>query len=168
MDIDLLNLKTAVIVLAVLTTGLSAGLFYAWQVSVIPGTKQISHSNYLATMQSINREILNPRFFASFFGSIVLLTAATIWLFGSPAFHLFLAATLVYGIGTFGVTAAGNVPLNNQLDAVELQQLSPEKAQEIRVTYETPWNRFNRIRTWAAVLSFALSLIGLMAYAKAL
>jgi hypothetical protein len=35
---------------AIVLTGLSAGLFYAWAVSVIPGTKKVKDFTYLETM----------------------------------------------------------------------------------------------------------------------
>jgi len=72
-----LSIKTLSIFGAVILTGLSAGLFYAWSVSVIPGTQKVSDSTYLQTMQSVNRAILNPVFFSVFFGSALLLILAS-------------------------------------------------------------------------------------------
>ena len=65
--------KNIIHLLAVITTALSAGLFYSWVVSVIPGTKKIPDKAYLETMQSINREILNAGFFIIFFGALIFL-----------------------------------------------------------------------------------------------
>lgn len=55
-----ISIKTITLFAAALLTGLSAGLFYAWAVSVIPGTRKVTDMIYLETMQSINRAIRNP------------------------------------------------------------------------------------------------------------
>ena len=68
-------------------------------------------------------------------------------------------AALAYGAGTIIVTGAGNVPLNNELDAVKAEELSKEKLSDIRQDYETPWNRLHLIRTVFSVLSFMLLLL---------
>jgi uncharacterized membrane protein len=157
-----ISFKTIILIVAVICTGLSAGLFYAWSVSVIPGTQKISDATYLETMQSINREILNPSFFLSFFGSLILLALSAFLMRGEGlAFWLMLSATVVYAIGTFGVTAGGNVPLNNELDALNLAELLPQKAEEFRTYYESSWNRFHMIRMIAALLSFILALFSI-------
>ena len=143
-----LTLKSTALFSALIMTGLSAGLFYAWSVSVIPGTQKVSDATYMETMQSINRAILNPAFFLIFFGSLALLGLSTIFQFdGGITFWLLLSASLVYLFGTFGVTAFGNVPLNNQLDALDLSDLAINKMMEFRNYYEHEWNRWHLVRT---------------------
>ena len=111
------SIKSLSLFTAVLLTGLSAGFFYAWMVSVIPGTRKVVDMTYLETMQSINRAILNPAFFLIFFGSLILLAVSAVQQFNSGiTFWLLLGATITYLIGTFGVTVFGNVPLNDALD----------------------------------------------------
>jgi len=157
-------MKSFTLVGAVVLTGLSAGLFYAWSVSVIPGTQKISDGSYLESMQSINRAILNPAFFLVFFGSMVFLLVASVYEFtnNKTAFWLMLLATIFYTIGTVGVTALGNVPLNDQLEALSLSELTQEKAAAFRNFYETEWNRLHLIRTVFAVLSLLLATVSLL------
>ncbi|WP_421812306.1 DUF1772 domain-containing protein [Flagellimonas sp.] len=155
------SIKTVSLFASVALTGLSAGLFYAWSVSVIPGTLKISDQSYLETMQSINRAILNPLFFLVFFGSIVALGAATSYHIRTDklAFGLLLASSLLYLFGTLGVTGLGNVPLNNELEAMDLSALGLEKLKTFRSYYETQWNRLHVIRTFCAIGSFLLVVI---------
>ncbi|MEL6657443.1 MAG: DUF1772 domain-containing protein [Bacteroidota bacterium] len=155
-----ITMKSLTLYGAITLTGLSAGLFYAWAVSVIPGTLKVTDSTYLQTMQAINRAILNPAFYLSFFGSLILLGLATAFQFrmGTP-FWLLLAATALYLVGTFGVTAFGNVPLNDQLDVLNLAELSPDRLQAFRQDYEIKWNRLHMIRTICSVASFLLALL---------
>jgi len=163
-----LSIKTFVLFGAVIFTGLSAGLFYAWSVSVIPGTQKVSDTTYLEAMQSINRAILNPAFFVVFFGSLLFLSVASIAEFHTsrPAFWLMLSASIIYLVGTLGVTGLGNVPLNNQLEALNLPELALEKVNTFRKFYESNWNRLHQIRTLCAIASFVLATLALLVNAK--
>ena len=154
-----ISLKTIIVFIAILTIGLSAGFFYGWQVSVIPGTKKVATSTYLEVMQSINREILNPQFFMIFFGCLILQIAASIVLKSTGApFYFMVASTLTYLVGTFLVTAFGNVPLNNMLESIDLSTLPEIQLEELRSHFETKWNKLHTIRTYCSILSFVLAI----------
>lgn len=145
---------------AIILTGLSAGLFYAWEVSVIPGTRKVSNTVYLETMQLINRAIYNPGFFVIYFGSLLLLILSTIQHFHTgTSFWILLAATICYLIGTFAVTAFGNIPLNNALDILDLSALSTQQITAFRENYEQQWNLFHHIRTLFSVIAFLLAVL---------
>ncbi len=163
-----ISIKSITLFTTVLLTGLSAGFFYAWAVSVIPGTRKVVDLIYLETMQSINRAILNPAFFLIFFGSIIFLSISSIYEFHSNkvTFWLLLAASITYMLGTFGVTVFGNVPLNNALDVIEISSLSMDQLTKFRNDYELRWNRLHMIRTVFAVLSFLLSLLAVFSSSK--
>jgi uncharacterized membrane protein len=155
-----ISIRSITLLSAILLTGLSAGLFFAWSVSVIPGTRKVADMTYLETMQSINRAILNPAFFLIFFGSLIVLAAASFQQYWNERpYWLILAATLTYLIGTLGVTAFGNVPLNDSLDVLQLQDLTPKQIVDFRKRYEGPWNRLHLVRTICAVLAFLLALL---------
>ena len=162
-----LSLKTTLLFTSCLLVGLSAGFFYAWSVSVIPGTRKVVDSTYLETMQKINRAILNPGFFIIFFISLLALVVATIVHFESKlTFQLLLTSTIIYGLGTIGVTMMGNVPLNNQLDVLNLEKMSNLQLHDFRMHYELKWNRLHTIRTISVVLSFALSIAAIISMTK--
>ena len=147
--------------LAVVLTGLSAGFFYAWAVSVIPGTQQVCDGAYVETMQAINRAILNPAFYLIFFGPLLLLIVSTLQQYQlglTASFWFLVAACLTYFIGTFGVTVFGNVPLNEALDIIQPSELSTDQLANIRQQYEVKWNQLHTLRTVFSVLSFMLSL----------
>tara|TARA_R110001592_G_scaffold311503_1_gene586374 strand:- start:1228 stop:1728 length:501 start_codon:yes stop_codon:yes gene_type:complete len=163
-----ISIKSFILFGAVILTGLSAGLFYAWSVSVIPGTQKVSDSTYLETMQSINRAILNPAFFLIFFGSLVFLSIGSISQFNTSktTFWIMLTASVLYSVGTIGVTALGNIPLNNQLDLLNLSNMASDKIQAFRKFYEINWNRLHLIRTVFATASFVLSVIAVFTFSK--
>lgn len=153
-------MKPIVFFITVLLNALSTGFFFAWSVSVILGTKKVSHLTYLETMQSINREILNPLFFIVFFGSLIALGITTYLQFNNKTvIVLVLASTIIYLIGTFGVTAFGNVPLNNELEALTITNLNAIELKNFRIYYESAWNHYHCIRTISSMVSFILLLI---------
>lgn len=152
-------------VAAILLSGLAAGLLYGYDSSVIKGLGNLPDKEYLNAFQSINRAILNPYFFISFMGSLVVLPVAA-WLSykegGSTSLYLLLAATLVYAAGVLGVTAFGNIPLNNRLDKFEISTASTEAVKAMRQKFEASWNVLHHIRTYAAMLSFLLAIFSLL------
>jgi uncharacterized membrane protein len=151
---------------AKLIVGLAGGFFYTWQVSVIPGTLKITDASYLETMKSINKEILNPFFFVIFFGALVIsILDAGIHIYsgwGLPALFIILA-TIAYVL-TFGITAFGNVPLNNALEALQLNDLSVEELKNFRNYYEVTWNKYHLYRTWTSVMAFIFLILGTINY----
>ncbi|MCH2195822.1 DUF1772 domain-containing protein [Kordia sp.] len=153
-------MKTYVLFCTVLLNALATGFFFAWSVSVIVGTKKVTDLTYLETMQNINREILNPVFFIVFFGSLVTLFLTTyLQLNHKTVFWFVLASTIIYLIGTFGVTAFGNVPLNNELDALNIHGFNLTELNKFRTYFEGTWNQYHIIRTIASIISFTLLLI---------
>jgi len=155
------TLSNLSLLLAALLTALIAGLFYGYSCSVNPGLGRLDDQAYLSAMQQINRAILNPVFFLSFMGSLIVLPLCA-WVCYSQgnlrAFYFVLSAALVYLVLVFGVTMAGNVPLNNKLDAFRIDATTNEQWQAFRQQFEMPWNRLHTVRTWASVLSFVLVL----------
>lgn len=155
-----INFPESLLFLTAISTALVAGLFYAYSCSVNPGLGRLPDAGYLAAMQSINRAILNPVFFASFLGSLVLLPLCS-WVYrgDTSALWYLLAATGMYFGGVFGVTMAGNVPLNNALDKLELSGASAAQLAKYRESFEQRWNRLNLVRTVAAILTLVLVVL---------
>lgn len=160
----MITLPNLSLLLAALLSGLIAGLFYSYSCSVNPGLGKLGDAEYLKAMQSINRAILNPVFFASFMGTLIVLPLAA-WLdYSAPAgssFYLLVAGAAVYAIAVFGVTMGVNVPLNNALDAFDIGSATASELSAQRSAFEIPWNRFNTVRTWGSVLSFLLVILSL-------
>ena len=146
---------------ATLTTGLVAGVFYAYSVSVDPGLAAQSDASYVATMQEINVRIQNPLFFASFFGAVLFpLAALVVHLprLRSGRFLLISLASLLYIGGGFLLTAFVNVPMNDQLATVDPE--APARVlSQAREAYEGPWDFWNGVRTVFSTLSF-VALVG--------
>ncbi|MFD2570440.1 DUF1772 domain-containing protein [Spirosoma soli] len=154
-------MNTILLGITATTTALMSGLFYAFSWAVMPGLKRLPDAAYIAAMQSINRAIQNPVFFAAFLGAALLLPLST-YLEYSPSkpvslrFWLLLVASVVYIVGVIGVTSAGNVPLNETLDAFDVQSASVSDIANHRRAFEVRWSQFHTIRTGASFLTILL------------
>jgi uncharacterized membrane protein len=160
------QMSQLVFIISTLSTGLIAGLMYAYSCSINPGLGRLNDLEYLRAMQSINRAILNPLFFMTFMGTLILLPVSTWLSYDSAHFWYFLAATIIYAIGVFGVTIGGNVPLNEALDKFNIGTASPDQLALQRSLFEQKWNMFHVIRTVANVSSALLAILGCMAGGK--
>jgi uncharacterized membrane protein len=137
-------------------TGLLSGPFFGFEVCINGALGRVKDSEYIAAMQSINIVIQNPIFFISFFGPAILLPLCAVLYrddTDSGRFALLVAASILYVVGTFGLTVVGNVPLNNQLDKLDRQIASADELAEARKRYEKPWNRLHTIRTIASTIA---------------
>lgn len=149
-----------VLVAALVSTGLVTGLFYGWQVSVIPGTRHVDDLTYVGTMQQINRRIINPGFLIPFLVTPVLLLVAAVLSHraGNTRRSAALAtAAVLYVVGVLGVTAGRNVPLNNSLAGLDFDTTPASELASARLAYEGPWNRWHAVRTLAGVVALAVA-----------
>lgn len=157
-------METQLLLLLIFFSGLMAGLFYAWSISVTPGLAKVDKQSYLLAFQAMNRAILNPVFFIPFMGTALLLPLLSYLSFDNTVslqFWLILAATAIYLLGIMAVTIAGNVPLNNQLEVLKITTMSEAEMQAFREGFESQWNTLNWIRTLASALTFVLLSLAL-------
>ena len=112
-------------------------------------------------MQRINRTVLNLWFLGAFFGAAAigaLLAGYALWDRQQPGSAWLLAGGLLYVLGTFLVTVAFNVPMNEALAKAEA---SSGEAARLWARYLKRWTAWNHVRTIACVLgliSFILAL----------
>lgn len=148
-------LRSATLVAATIAMGLLAGLFYGFAVAVMPGLGRAEGRTLVDTMQQINVAILNPWFFLSFLGAPVLTAVAAalhLRADGRAVLPWVLAALALYGVG-FVITVAGNIPLNDALDAAGPPARIADLAQ-VREHFELTWVRWNIARTVASTGAF--------------
>ncbi|WP_433389181.1 DUF1772 domain-containing protein [Micromonospora sp. KLBMP9576] len=155
------SIRTAALAGATLTTGLTAGLFFAYTCSVMPGLAATDDRTLIGTMQSINRKILNGWFLGAFLGAVPLLVvaAATHLGRGGPTLA-WTAAALACHLVTVGVTLGHNVPLNDRLEAAgPVDRIADPAA--VRGFFEAAWVRGNLVRTLSSVAAFACLIAAL-------
>lgn len=155
-----MKIATAVLVLSVLTTGLIAGLYFAFTVAVMPGLARSSNTEFVGVMQRINVAILNGWFLGAFVGALLLAIGAAVLNRSEPGFAWIVAGVVLYAV-TIAITAAGNVPLNDALLAAGNVSGSEVSATAARAAFEARWVALNLVRTVigsASVVALALGL----------
>lgn len=146
---------------AALGCGLIAGVFFAFSTFVMSALARIQPTSGIAAMQSINTTVINPMFMTAFLGTAaacIFLTVSSLLKWHQPGAAYLLLGSLLYLIGTFGVTIVFNVPLNNALAAVKPD--SPDGA-NLWISYLANWTTWNHIRTAAALAAAASFTIAL-------
>jgi uncharacterized membrane protein len=137
------------------------GLLFAFSTSVMKALGKLPAQHGIAAMQSINIVIINPLFLLAFMGTAVacaVVAVLSLMRWDDPASAYRLAASVLYIVGTFGVTMVCNVPLNNALAAAH-----PDTQDAVRLwpRYLSEWTRWNHLRTAAAVAAAVLFIMAL-------
>ena len=134
-----------------ISCGLIAGVFFAFSSFVMSALARLQPPQGTAAMQAINIAVINPWFMGVFLGT----AGACLFLLGfslikwqHPDAVWLLIGSLLYLVGTFGVTLAFNVPLNEALARVEP---SSTEGQALWADYRVIWTLWNHVRTVAAL-----------------
>ena len=153
-----------VLILATLLCSLVAGFLFAFSTVVMPGIKTLNDREFIRAFQVIDGVIQNnqPVFVAVWMGSIVAAVAAAGLGFGQldgAQRLLLISAPIIYILGVQLSTFTINVPLNNQLQSLNVDAMDEEALKTARMDFEPGWNRWNLIRTPFAGLASVLLMI---------
>ncbi len=149
-----------VTLVSALGCGLIAGAFFAFSSFVMKSLARLPAEQGIAAMQSINIVVINRWFMGAFFGTaLACLAAATA---GARLEHAatayLIAGSVLYVIGTIGVTMACNVPRN---DALASLIPSAPQAAALWQNYLSTWTAWNTVRTVAAFAASAAFILAL-------
>lgn len=149
-----------ILFLALLLSGMVAGMLFTFAVVVMPGIKNLNDHDYLQAFKAIDRVIQNgqPLFMTVWLGSLVVLVAAAILGFWQPdgfTRALLVVAAAIHLLGVQLPTGTVNVPLNNLLQRQELDSMAQTELHQLRSDFEPRWVRWNTIRTILAILAIA-------------
>lgn len=152
------------LILATLLCALVAGLLFAFAIVTMPGIKSLNDGEFIRAFQVMDAVIQNnqPLFMLVWMGSAVTLLLAAALGFGQldlAGKGILLVATLLYIIGVQLPTGMINVPLNNQLQTLDVGTMSASAQAEARLRFEPRWNQWNRMRTAVATLVTALLIL---------
>jgi uncharacterized membrane protein len=155
------NLRFPLMLVAALGCGLVAGVFFAFSTFVMPALARLQPPQGIAAMQSINITAINPLFMTAIFGTAVaciflLISSLSNW-YQSGAIYL-LVGSLLYLVGTLGVTIAFNVPMNDALAKVEPGSTDGASLWASYLVNWTFWNHVRTITALAAAASLAIAL----------
>ncbi|WP_297510912.1 DUF1772 domain-containing protein [uncultured Caulobacter sp.] len=143
---------------AAASSGLLGGVYFAFSSFVMASLARAPGTAGVEAMQSMNVVILRTPFMTVFFASTalaaLLLVLAILGQGGSRIWAV--SACLLYLIGMFGVTAFGNVPMNDTLTG-----MSPSVAVSGGYwrTFLSDWTLLNHLRMVASLAASGLFAI---------
>ncbi|MET0953714.1 MAG: anthrone oxygenase family protein [Aeromicrobium sp.] len=144
------------LVAGTMLTGLSAGLFVAFSIAVMPGLRRAGDAAFVETMRGINAAILNPVFAVVLVGPFVLTTVAVVLGRHDGSRGWVLAGIVLYVLGAFVVTGAVNIPLNDALGS------GTGRAGTLRAAFEDRWTRWNHLRSALTTAAFTCLVVGVL------
>ena len=155
--------QTALIISTFLCS-LVAGFLFAYATVIMPGIKYLDDREFISAFQVTDRIIQNnhPIFMMVWLGSVIAMIVSAIFGFGplqGVDFYLLALATLLYILGVQVTTAIIHLPLNNELQALDVKVLSDTAIKLARNKFEPRWNRFNLLRTVMAGFVSVLLII---------
>lgn len=153
-----------VLIFATLLCSLVAGFLFAFATVVMPGIKKLKDREFIRAFQVIDGVIQNnqPLFVAVWIGSVVALLAAAglgIGQLDGVQRLLLILAPLVYLLGVQLSTFTINVPLNNKLQALNVDEMDETALKFARMDFEPRWTLWNLVRTPFASLASALLIV---------
>ena len=160
-QIDALAITTgrgSVLLAAAVQAGLQAGTYYTWASGVMPGLARTDDQTFVHAMQGMNVAIVNPVFLAQ------LPRVPRSWPGQRSRRRARLAARgrspeRPSRSARSSITGAGNIPLNNGLDAAGPVALIEDLA-AVRAEFESRWVALNIARTFTATGAPRLSGLG--------
>jgi uncharacterized membrane protein len=153
------------LILATFLCSLVAGFLIAYAVVVMPGIRSLDDREFIRAFQVMDRVIQNnqPVFVLVWVGSVVAVLAVAVVGIGQldgTGRLLMILAVLAHILGVQLLTGAINVPLNNRLQALDVDAMSETAQNAARKEFEPRWNRWNTIRTvFASLVSILLTVL---------
>lgn len=159
-----MTLVQVVLMLAALLCSVVTGLLFGFAIVVMPGIRSLDDGSFIRAFQVIDRVIQNnqPLFLLVWVGSLLATIAAAVlgvWELTGVERLLSITAALVYLVGVQLPTFLVNIPLNNQLQRLDVAAMAETTRRRARADFEPRWNRWNGIRTVCAGLVSVLLLL---------
>ena len=161
-------IRTASLIAATISTGLTAGVFLLYAHTIMPGLRATDDHTFVAAFQSIDRSIINPWFLAGgFFGAVFFTALAALLHVGSgrngalPWILLALALHVVVVL----ITMAVHLPLNDAIKGAG----NPDTidVDSVRQAFnESHWVAWNLVRVVLDLSAFALLTVSLVAHGR--
>lgn len=157
------DLLTVLIALTALACAVTAGVFFAFSSFVMRALGSLPPATAVAAMQSINAAAIPSSFFFMAYATVLPCLALAAWAvveWQEPPSPFVLTGSVVYLVGSMGVTAAAHLPRNDALARVD-----PEGAEapEHWSRYLAEWTTWNHVRAAGAFAAAVALTAGLVA-----
>ena len=156
-----MNFLDILLVLSILLCSLVTGFIFTYAIVVMPGLSKLKDKEFIRAFQVTDEIIQNnqPIFMLIWVGSIISvlsLIISSVFIIGISGSLLTILIGTIYLFGVQGVTIGIHLPLNNQIQKVNTEELDDQKLHEERLNFERKWNFFNNIRT---IIAFFITLM---------
>lgn len=160
-----MTLPDASLVVAAFLCSLVAGFLFAFAVVTMPGISRLRDREFIRAFQAMDQIIQNnqPLFVSVWVGSVVAVVVAVVLTLGhidGVGRSLMIGSLVAYLLGVQVPTLAVNVPLNNRLQAIDVETADEASQASAREDFERRWNAFNVFRTTVAcMVSITLMIV---------
>lgn len=151
----------ALLWIAAISVGIMAGVYFTFSAFVMKSLDEIEAPAGMLAMQAINRIIVKSSFLPIFFGSTLACAVLIVLVLVEPSANgakWILIGSALYVAGMFVVTVAGNVPLNNRLEATDARG---SEGADMWTLYLRRWTVWNHVRTFACTASLVLLILAI-------
>ncbi|TDB88504.1 DUF1772 domain-containing protein [Actinomadura sp. KC216] len=151
-------MRTASLIIATITTGLTAGVFTDWSNTVMPGLGDTDDRTFVTAFRALNDAIENPLFLGvEFLGALLFIGLSVV--LHLRAEHrrtlIWIGAALAFYLVAHMVTYAVHLPLNDKImDAAPLTTDADYAAARAQLD-ESTWTVWNTVRALATTTAFA-------------
>jgi uncharacterized membrane protein len=155
------QITSGLVVAAAIGSGLVAGVLLAFSTFIMRALDRVPRAAGIAAMQQINITVITPGFMLPFLGTALVCAALLVavladWVHVRPPA---IVGSLLYLVGTLGVTMLFNVPRNERLAG--LGGGTPE-AESYWSEYLRSWTHWNHLRTACSLLAAVALTLGRM------
>ncbi|MFI0371828.1 DUF1772 domain-containing protein [Actinomadura sp. 1N219] len=151
-------MRTASLIIAIITTGLTAGVFTDWSNTIMPGLSDVDDRTFVTAFRALNEAIENPLFIGVEFTGALLFTGLSV------ALHLraehrrvlvWVGAALAFYLVTNVVTVGVHFPLNDKIMEAGPLTTDADFAAARAQLDEAKWTAWNTVRALTTALAFA-------------
>lgn len=146
--------------ISALGAALIAGTFFAFSAFIMTALGHRPPAEGIAAMQEINLVVVRSGFIAVFVVTAItasVLAIAALLKWSDPRAIYWLAGAILYVGFTFILTIVCNVPLNDELAAVN----PASQGAEVWTRYLTDWKMWNSVRTVASLAATAAFIMAI-------
>lgn len=152
------------LIIATFLCSVVGGFLMAFSIVVMPGIKNLNDGEFIRAFQAIDRVIQNGQviFMIFWVGSIIALIITAILGMGeldTVGWIFMILAVGTYLLGVQLPTIRINIPLNNILQGLNVDEMDAAEQTEARTNFEARWVKWNVIRTAFSNITALLLII---------
>ncbi|GGK06220.1 membrane protein [Streptomyces camponoticapitis] len=149
-------LRTVTLILAIMTTGLIAGVFASWSNAIMPGLGEVGDRTFVPAFQALDEAINNPLFLGGFTLALPLiaLSAALHRRAEQRAVLMWVGAALVFYLVAVVITFGVHEPLNGDFRTAAEPGSGADLAAARARLDEAKWTAWNTARAVTSTVAF--------------